>query len=86
MSDQDSKEKRSKRILKEECAIRKQIKIAKQKGIPVNKEEIHRFAKHKAMDCGNPECAMCGNPRKIHKDKLTKQEKSFYQEKVWQDM
>jgi hypothetical protein len=32
------------------------------------------------MDCGNPDCYICGNPRKTHKDKLTKQEQSFYQD------
>jgi hypothetical protein len=32
------------------------------------------------MDCGNSECYLCGNPRKIHKDKLTIQEKRFYQD------
>jgi hypothetical protein len=35
------------------------------------------------MDCGNPECYMCGNPRKTHKDKLTVQEKSFKQTENW---
>jgi hypothetical protein len=32
------------------------------------------------MDCGNPECFMCGNPRKTHKDKLTQQEKRLFQD------
>jgi hypothetical protein len=32
------------------------------------------------MDCGNPECFMCGNPRKTHKDKLTAQEKRLFQD------
>ena len=32
------------------------------------------------MDCGNPDCFMCGNPRKTHKDKLTAQEKRIYQD------
>jgi hypothetical protein len=32
------------------------------------------------MDCGNPQCFMCGNPRKTHKDKLTAQEKRLFQD------
>jgi len=32
------------------------------------------------MDCGNPECFLCGNPRKTHKDKLTVQEKRLFQD------
>ena len=41
--------------------------------------EPHRLAKHHVMDCGNPECYLCGNPRKTHKDKLTQQEKRLFQ-------
>jgi hypothetical protein len=32
------------------------------------------------MDCGNPECYLCGNPRKTHKDTLTPQEKRLFQD------
>ena len=32
------------------------------------------------MDCGNPQCFICGNPRKTHKDKLTVQEKKLFQD------
>jgi hypothetical protein len=39
------------------------------------------MAKRHAMDCGNPECFLCGNPRKTMKE-LTMQEKSFYQGKL----
>jgi protein subunit release factor B len=85
MSNQEDKEKRSRRLQKEENAIQKQIKIAKTKGMEVKQNEAHRFAKHHAMDCGNPECPVCGNPRKISKDKLTKQEKSFYQKEIWEE-
>ena len=85
MSNPDQKEKHSKRLHKEESAIKKQQKIAMQHGasrLDVERES-HRFAKHKAMDCGNPDCAMCGNPRHVHKNSETKQEKSFGQTKQW---
>lgn len=82
MSNPDDKLKHSKRLLKDENAIKKQTKIAKVNGIDV--KEPHKFAKHHAMDCGNPECYLCGNPRKTHKDPLTIQEKSFVQTEKWQ--
>jgi hypothetical protein len=59
MSDQETKERRSKRLLKDENVIKKQMKIAKSHGMPVDQYEGHRYAKHHAMDCGNPTCIMC---------------------------
>ena len=87
MSDQEQKDKRSTRLHKEESAIKKQQKIAIQHGMDRKEveREPHRFAKHKAMDCGNPDCAMCANPRHIHKHGETVQEKSFEQTQKWVD-
>ena len=78
MSDEETKEKRSRRIHKEEAAIQRQVKIAKTHHAPT--VEAHRYHKHHALDCGNPECFLCGNPRKTHKDKLTQQEKRLFQD------
>ena len=78
MSTEEDKFKHSKRLLKDDNAINKQLKIAKEFGVPV--KEPHRLAKHHVMDCGNPECYICGNPRKTHKDKLTTQEKRLFQD------
>lgn len=82
MSHSQDKLKHSKRIQKDENAIRKQVKIAKAHNSfnPQNIKQPHRLVKHHAMDCGNPECYLCGNPRKTHKDKLTQQEKSLFQD------
>ena len=80
MSKEEDRIKHSKRLHKEECAVAKQVKIAKSHGMDV--KEAHKFAKHHAMDCGNPECALCGNPRHIHKE-TTKQEQSFKQTEKW---
>jgi hypothetical protein len=84
MSTEDQKIKHSKRLYQEETAIRKQLKIAKQHGSTAidNKvvKEPHRLVKHHAMDCGNPGCYLCGNPRHIHKDGLTAQEKRLFQD------
>jgi hypothetical protein len=84
MSHESDKIKNSSRRFKDELAIKKQTKIAKQHHINVYdsrvEKEPHRFNKHHAMDCGNPDCYICGNPRKTHKDKLTQQEKSLFQD------
>jgi len=78
MSHEDAKIKHSKRLHDEETHIKKQVKIAKAYGVPVT--EPHRLAKHHVMDCGNPQCPLCGNPRRSHKDKLTAQEKRLFQD------
>jgi hypothetical protein len=84
MSTEEDKFKHSKRLLKDENAIKKQVKIAKEHRTseynPRELGEPHRYHKRHAMDCGNPECFMCGNPRKTHKDKLTAQEKRLFQD------
>jgi FPC/CPF motif-containing protein YcgG len=84
MSTEDDKFKHSKRLLKDENAVKKQSKIAKQHRIQDYQSKVekepHRLHKRHAMDCGNPECYMCGNPRKTHKDKLTQQEKRLFQD------
>jgi hypothetical protein len=77
MSKEQDKIKHSKRLLKDENVIKKQTRIAKDFGIPVT--EPHKFAKHHAMNCGNPKCVMCANPRRTFKE-LTQQEKRMFQD------
>ena len=86
MSNEQTKVKVSKRRLKDDNAVRKQVKIAKAHGL-TNKDkaikEPHRLAKHHAMDCGNPGCILCSNPRHnklFKKDRLTIQERKFFQD------
>ena len=57
MSTEQDKIKHSKRLLKDENAVKKQTKIAKSKGSDVS--QPHKFAKQHAMDCGNPKCLLC---------------------------
>jgi hypothetical protein len=76
MSNEDEKLKHSKRILKTDNAVKKQVSIAKTFGLPV--DEPHKFAKRHAMNCGNPNCVMCANPRKTFNEK-TIQEKRLEQ-------
>jgi hypothetical protein len=77
MSTEQDKFNHSRRLQKDENAVKKQVKIAKEHGIPV--KDPHRLEKHHAMDCGNPKCVMCGNPRKTFKE-LTAQEKRLFQD------
>lgn len=87
MSNEASKIKTSTRRHNTETIVKKQIKIAKQHGI-THKDKIikepHRLAKHHAMDCGDPGCILCGNPRRNKmlktKDKLTIQERRMYED------
>ena len=79
MSKDEDKVKRTKRMHKDECAVAKQVKIAKSAGMDV--KEAHRLAKHHAMDCGNAGCFICGNAREH--EGPTIQEKSFQQTSKW---
>jgi len=83
MSNETAKFLNSRRRHKNDVAIARQVRIAKQHGLGFNDKAIkepHRLAKHHVMDCGQPGCVMCGNPRHLHKDKLTAQEKRLFQD------
>ena len=84
MANEQAKYLNSRRRFKDETAVKKQLKIAKQHNSFPNENNVikqpHRLTKHHAMDCGRPGCAMCGNPRHIHKDSLTAQEKRLFQD------
>lgn len=77
MSKDEDKVKHSTRIQRAWNTIKRQLKIAKAHGNPV--DEPHRLSKHHAMDCGQPHCNLCGNPRHNNtvkgKEKLTMQER-----------
>ena len=79
MSNEQDKIKHSTRLHKVWNTIKRQLKIAKSHGLTKPVAEPHRLAKHHAMDCGQPGCTVCGNPRHNKtakgKDKLTAQEK-----------
>jgi len=80
--DEQAKIKHSKRIQQKENHINRQVKIAKAHGVPVKPGEEHYLAKHAAVNCGDPNCVMCGNPRKFFKEP-TIQEKRFAQTEKW---
>jgi len=74
MKEEFEEYKRSNRRQNTDNNIKKQQRIAKCHNVP--EVEGHRFAKKKAMGCGDPDCVMCMNPRKAFKQKTLK-EKSF---------
>jgi len=52
MSHEQDKFKHSKRLLKKQNAVKKQVKIAKSHGLTKYLDQPHRLTKHHAMDCG----------------------------------
>lgn len=85
MSDEKTREKHSRRLQQDENAIQRQVRIAKANLSPSEYTKVpHKFHKHHVMNCGNPKCIMCANPRRIFGDK-TIQEKRFEQRKLHDD-
>jgi hypothetical protein len=86
MSNERAKFLNSRRRHKTDVAIARQVQIARQHGMTFSDRHIkepHRHAKHHAMDCGNANCMLCGNPRRnawFKKDRLTNQEKKLFQD------
>jgi len=85
MSNEQARFVNSRRRHKNDVAVARQVKIAKAAHLPGNIlstdiKQPHRLVKRHAMDCGNPHCYLCGNPRKTHKDRLTTQEKRMFQD------
>jgi hypothetical protein len=81
MSTEEDKFTHSKRLHNDEVAIARQLKIAKASGRDHNAKIVkqpHRLVKHNAMDCGNPQCYLCGNPR--NHGEVTAQEKRMVQD------
>ena len=81
MSTEEDKFKKSKRLLKDDNAIKKQTKIAREFGVPI--QEPHKFAKQHALDCGNPKCLVC-HSEKVFGIKNIKEQR-FDQTAKWQD-
>jgi hypothetical protein len=74
MSNDDHKVKHSRRISKTRDAEIRQVRIARAHGITV--KEYHRYAKHHAMNCGRPHCLLCGNPRRIWREKTIQEQRN----------
>lgn len=82
MANEQAKFINSNRRHKTDVHIARQVKIAKAHGLTTKDRAVkqpHRMAKHHAMDCGQPGCMLCGNPRKLFKER-TAQEKRLFQD------
>lgn len=74
MSDPKEKIKHSRRISKTRDAEIRQVRIARAHGITV--KELHRYAKHHAMNCGRPHCLLCANPRRTWREKTIQERRA----------
>ena len=88
--DEEAKLKHSTRIHQKETHIKKQVQIAKDYRMHKNGkwkyiEEPHRNHKKAILNCGDPNCVMCMNPRKAFGEK-TLQEQKFEQRKLHMEM
>jgi len=75
MSTENDKFKHSKRLAKDNNAIKRQEKIAKAHGFPTGPE--HRLAKVHAATCGDSNCVMCGNPRKFFGERTVQEKRQL---------
>jgi hypothetical protein len=82
MSNELAKYLGSRRRHKTDVHIARQVAIAKAHGLTNRDKAVkqpHRMAKHHAMDCGQPGCMLCGNPRKLFNE-MTLQERRMFQD------
>ena len=89
MSDELSKKQHSRRLQLDENAINKQVRIAKDYNMHQNSkwkyiEQPHRNHKKAILNCGDPKCYMCMNPRKANKEE-TIQERKHKQAKLYKE-
>ena len=85
MSHDENKVKHSKRIQQKKNHILRQFKIAKEYKHTMYLKQPHRLAKHNAMDCGQPGCMLCGNPRRTLKIRSIQEKRFVQKEKIIYD-
>ena len=78
MSSTHEKDKHGERIQQKQNKLTKTMKLAKEYGLNHVLKQPHKYHKQSPLNCGDPKCVMCGNPRKFFKEK-TIQEKRFEQ-------
>lgn len=82
MGNEVVKEKHSKRIQQKFNHMMKQIKIRSSvfklgKTDQDDKSEMHRYHKMSGASCGNPNCVMCGNPRRFFNERTIQEKRSM---------
>lgn len=78
MSDPKSKQLHSKRLFEKQLELEKQLRIVRSLGL--FEETAHKYHKRKALDCGNTNCGVCGNPRRLYKHRTFQELKLFLKE------
>lgn len=81
------KRNRRRRIQQKKNHIRRQAKLRKELLYLINPDaefEDHRLHKRNALNCGNPKCIMCGNPRKFFGEKTIQEIKHELTAKDWE--
>ena len=76
MSDEQEKNKHSRRIHQKDSVVKNKMKIAKAYGWKHILAQPHKYLKCSISSCGNPNCVFCMNPRRAFNEK-TMQEKRF---------
>lgn len=84
MSNDYVKAQHSERIQQKETKLARKVRLAKEYHHEHALKNPHKYHKTSLFNCGNAKCVMCGNPRKMFKEK-TIQEKSFEQLELWRD-
>lgn len=69
MSNQVERYKHSKRLAKKKTKLDRKMGIAKAYGWNHILENPHKYSKTSMFNCGNSSCFICGNPRKVFKEK-----------------
>lgn len=77
MSDLETKIKNSKRKHKTKSAAIRQLKIAESHGVNCDRTKVHKYAKNRSMNCGNPKCMWCSNPRRVFKERTIQELRMF---------
>jgi hypothetical protein len=90
MSHEDDKIHHSERLHQKETKIQRQINIAKNYHMHKNGrwryiEQPHRNHKTAILNCGDPRCYMCMNPRRANGER-TMQERRFDQSRLHEEV
>ena len=87
MSHEDDKIQHSERLHQKETKIQRQVRIAKSYGMHHNGkwrslDQPHRNHKKHILNCGDPNCVMCMNPRKAFGERTMQERKFDQREKI----
>ena len=84
MSDDTTKIQHSSRLRQKKIKAQRQYEMSKRSIGGPWANTPHRYHKTKAFNCGDPKCAMCGNPRKFFGEP-TMQERRFQQRRLHEE-